>query len=66
VLTDLAGISPGALDDDALRSLVVAGDPARCADGIAALHAAGADSVVLLPYVGEPGEQVARVAAELR
>jgi len=66
VLTELAGVSPGALDDDALRSLVVAGDPARCADAIAALHAAGADSVVLLPYVGEPGEQVARVAAALR
>ena len=55
----------GPLTDDVVRSLTVAGDPAACAEAIAALRAAGADSVVLLPYVGDPDEQVARAAAEV-
>jgi alkanesulfonate monooxygenase SsuD/methylene tetrahydromethanopterin reductase-like flavin-dependent oxidoreductase (luciferase family) len=68
VLTELAGLGrdgTGPLGDDALRALTVAGDGAACAEAIAALHAAGADSVVLLPYVLDAGEQLARVAADV-
>jgi alkanesulfonate monooxygenase SsuD/methylene tetrahydromethanopterin reductase-like flavin-dependent oxidoreductase (luciferase family) len=49
-----------------VRSLAVAGDPPACAAAIAALHDAGADSVVLLPWLGEPEDQLARVAGGLR
>jgi 5,10-methylenetetrahydromethanopterin reductase len=68
VLTELAGLGrdgTGALTDDAVRSLTVSGDPAACAEAIGALRDAGAGSVVLLPYVGDADEQLARVAADV-
>jgi alkanesulfonate monooxygenase SsuD/methylene tetrahydromethanopterin reductase-like flavin-dependent oxidoreductase (luciferase family) len=68
VLTELAGLGrdgSGALTDDVVRSLTVSGDPAACAEAIAALRDAGAASVVLLPYVGDADEQLARVAADV-
>jgi alkanesulfonate monooxygenase SsuD/methylene tetrahydromethanopterin reductase-like flavin-dependent oxidoreductase (luciferase family) len=68
VLTELAGLGrdgAGELSDDVVRAVTVSGDAAACADAIAALHAAGADSVVLQPYTGDRDEQLARVAAEV-
>ncbi len=66
VLAELAGLDRGAaLSDDDVRALTVSGDPGACADAIAALRAAGADSVVLMAYAGDPDAQLARVAAEV-
>ena len=65
VLAELAGVREGRVSDEQVRALTVSGDAAACAEAIAALHAAGADSVVLLPYVGDPAEQIARVAADV-
>ena len=48
-----------------VRSLTVSGDPAECAAAIAALRDAGAASVVLVPFVGDADEQLARVAADV-
>ena len=48
-----------------MRALTVSGDPAACAEAIAALRDAGAASVVLLPYVGDADEQLARAAADV-
>ncbi|MCP5028059.1 MAG: LLM class flavin-dependent oxidoreductase [Actinomycetia bacterium] len=44
-----AGLQP-----DWIRALTVAGDPDLCAQAVLALGEAGADSVVLVPVVGEP------------
>lgn len=69
VLTELAGLGrdgAGPIGDDVVRSLAVAGDPPACAAAIAALHDAGADSVVLLPWLGDRHDELARVAAALR
>jgi alkanesulfonate monooxygenase SsuD/methylene tetrahydromethanopterin reductase-like flavin-dependent oxidoreductase (luciferase family) len=65
VLAELAGVRDGRVDDEQVRALSVSGDADACAEAIRALHAAGADSVVLLPYVGDPQEQIARVAADV-
>lgn len=68
LLTEQAGLGragDGELTDEIVRALTVAGDPEACAAAIAALRAAGADSVVLLPYVGDPDEQLARAAADV-
>jgi len=64
VLYELAGLDGDVTDDD-VRALTVSGDPAACADAIAARHAAGAASVVLLPYTGDPDAQVALIGAEV-
>jgi 5,10-methylenetetrahydromethanopterin reductase len=66
VLTERAGLGrdgSGALTDEILRSLAVAGDAAGCAEAIAALWAAGAESVVLLPRGDDADGQLQRVAA---
>jgi alkanesulfonate monooxygenase SsuD/methylene tetrahydromethanopterin reductase-like flavin-dependent oxidoreductase (luciferase family) len=55
----------GLLDDRVLRELAVAGDAADCARAIAALAAAGADTVILDPLPPAYDEQFARFAAEV-
>jgi 5,10-methylenetetrahydromethanopterin reductase len=54
------------LEDDRLRSLAVAGDARDCARAIAALWAAGVDTVVLVPRHEDRAVQIARFTAEVR
>ena len=55
------------VDDDVVRALAIAGDPAQCARALQALWEAGADSVVVQPRDGDDAaEQLARFAAEVR
>jgi alkanesulfonate monooxygenase SsuD/methylene tetrahydromethanopterin reductase-like flavin-dependent oxidoreductase (luciferase family) len=58
-LAALAGVGDGPLDDDQLRELAVAGDPADCAAAVRALWDAGADSVVLVAGAPAALEQFA-------
>ena len=55
----------GAVNDDELRNVAVAGDVRDCADAIAALRAAGASSVVLAPIGHDHDAQLERVAADV-
>jgi 5,10-methylenetetrahydromethanopterin reductase len=66
---EFAGIdtaSAADLEDDRLRSLAVAGDARDCARAIAALWAAGVDTVVLVPRHEDRAVQIARFTAEVR
>jgi 5,10-methylenetetrahydromethanopterin reductase len=65
-LVELARIEHATVDDDAVRSVAVAGDPDDCAHAVAALWEAGADSVVLAPPPAGHEEQLARFAADVR
>jgi 5,10-methylenetetrahydromethanopterin reductase len=68
-LREFAGIdtdSAADLEDDRLRSLAVAGDARDCARAIAALWAAGVDTVVLVPRHEDRAVQIARFTAEVR
>lgn len=51
------------LEPDWIRALAVAGDPNQCAQAVRALGDAGADSIVIVPVVGEP-ETAANTFAE--
>jgi 5,10-methylenetetrahydromethanopterin reductase len=68
-LTAIAGLGEdgaAAVDDDVVRSIAIAGDPAQCARALAALWEAGADSVVVQPREGDDAEeQLARFAADV-
>jgi alkanesulfonate monooxygenase SsuD/methylene tetrahydromethanopterin reductase-like flavin-dependent oxidoreductase (luciferase family) len=63
-LFELAGVDDG-LDRDRLRSLAVAGNADDCAQAIAALWEAGADSVVVVPRHEDRAEQMARFVADV-
>jgi alkanesulfonate monooxygenase SsuD/methylene tetrahydromethanopterin reductase-like flavin-dependent oxidoreductase (luciferase family) len=68
-LREHAGVteqSAAELEDDRVRALAVAGDERDCVQAIAALWAAGADSVVLVPRHEDRAEQIARFTAEVR
>jgi 5,10-methylenetetrahydromethanopterin reductase len=62
----LVDVASADIEDDRIRALAVAGDARDCARAIAALWAAGADSVVLVPRHEDRAEQVARFSAEVR
>lgn len=51
--------------DDVLRELTIAGTPDECATAIRALHAAGADTVILQAVPGTEREQLPQVQEEL-
>lgn len=54
------------MPDEWLDELTIAGDPKSCAAGIERLHAAGADSVVLMPVAsGDVEQTIRRTAAEV-
>jgi alkanesulfonate monooxygenase SsuD/methylene tetrahydromethanopterin reductase-like flavin-dependent oxidoreductase (luciferase family) len=63
-LFELAGVDDG-LDRDRLRSLAVAGNADDCAQAIAALWEAGADSVVVVPRHEDRAEQMVRFVADV-
>lgn len=64
-LFELAGAGAGALDDDAVRRMAVAGDPDDCARAVQALWEAGAESVAVVPRHEDRSAQVARFAADV-
>jgi alkanesulfonate monooxygenase SsuD/methylene tetrahydromethanopterin reductase-like flavin-dependent oxidoreductase (luciferase family) len=55
----------GPVADQELEGIAIAGTPADCAESIAALHAAGASSIVLVPVGPDPRDQLARLAGEV-
>lgn len=64
---DAAGLLAREMPDAWLDELTVAGDPVTCARRIERLHAAGADSVVLMPVLAQDPDEVEetlRVTAE--
>ena len=53
------------VSDDVLDQLAVVGTPSECANAIAALHDAGAGSVVVIPGLDQSEAQVTRLAREV-
>ena len=53
------------MPDDVLDQLAVVGTPRECAAALAALHDAGADSVVVIPALDDAENQVSRLAREV-
>lgn len=53
-----------AMPEEWLTQLAVAGTPDDCAEQIAALYAAGADSVALFPVAHERADELARITAQ--
>ncbi len=67
-MAEQAGIGrdgSGPLSDEMIRSMATAGSPESCRQTILGLWEAGADSVILLPRLGEGMEQMQRFAAEV-
>ena len=63
---DAAELLAREMPDEWLDELTVSGDPKTCAAAIERLHAAGADSVILMPVASDDVEQtIRRTAAEV-